>query len=178
MIERFHRIGGQPPFTTGEMTWDGHVIAWVERELAILGRLGVFTGGEIGVLREYFARLRATLAARPIVLLHGDLQPDHVVVDARGEHVVALLDFADAQPGDPLLDIAVLTLWEEALVEPILAGYPGITDDAETRALIAEYRLLRKLSEVPWLIERGYVEIAARNITAVRAALAGDESPA
>jgi aminoglycoside phosphotransferase (APT) family kinase protein len=171
-----HGIGARPPFSTGETTWDGQIMAWAGRELASLGRLGVFDGDAIGALLGRFARLRAELASRPIVQLHGDLQPEHVLVDVRGERVVALLDFADAQPGDPLLDIAVLTLWDEALAGPILAGYRGIADDAATRALLAEYRLLRHLSEIPWLLERGYGEYATRNVAAVRRALAGGGS--
>jgi aminoglycoside phosphotransferase (APT) family kinase protein len=167
-LERFHRIGALPPFTTGDLTWDGHISAWIERELANLARLEAIAASEIGRLRVRFARLRATLASRPIALLHGDLQPDHVLVDERGEQVVAFLDFADAQPGDPLLDIAVLTLWDEALTQPILAGYSGLPDNLESRDLIAEYRLLRHISEIPWLLERGYTECANRNLNAIR----------
>jgi aminoglycoside phosphotransferase (APT) family kinase protein len=178
LLARFHGVGAQPPFTMGEMTWDGQILAWIERELASLRRMDVFSVGETGRLRDRFVRLRPTLAARPIALLHGDLQPDHILVNASGDRVVALLDFADAQPGDPLLDIAVLTLWDEALVEPLLAGYPGLADDNETRVLIAGYRLLRNVSGIPWLLERGYADHAARNVAAVRDCLTGGATPA
>jgi len=176
LLERFHRLGAEPPFSTGELAWDEHVLAWMRSELASLRRFEVFTGDEIGILFARFERLRPMLATRPIVLLHGDLQPVHVLVDPSGERVVALLDFAEAQPGDPLLDIAVLTLWHKVLTGPILAGYAGLADDAETRALLAEYRLMRNVSEIPWLLERGYDEYAVRNIEAVRLALSGGKS--
>jgi aminoglycoside phosphotransferase (APT) family kinase protein len=168
LLARFHHLGAHPPFSTGERTWDRHVLGWIERELASMSTFDVLSASEIDTLRTRLFRLCATLTSRPIALLHGDLQPDHILVDERGERVVALLDFADAQPGDPLLDIAVLTLWDEALTAPILAGYPGFTDDTATRDLIAEYRLLRHISEIPWLLERGYIEYANRNIVAVR----------
>lgn len=171
LLARFHRLGARPPFATGRATWEEHIAAWAERELARLDRLGILRDEQIAALRQSFADQRDRLAARPIALLHGDLQPAHIIVDRRGERVVALLDFADAQPGDPLLDIAVLTLRDGALIGPVLAGYGQIADDAATRALLATYRLLRHLAEVPWLLERGFTALAARNIAAIDAVL-------
>jgi aminoglycoside phosphotransferase (APT) family kinase protein len=171
LLARFHHLGAHPPFATGERTWDQHILVWMERELASMSTFGVLAASEFDTLRTHRDRLCATLTSRPIALLHGDLQPVHVLVDEPGERVVALLDFAEAQPGDPLLDIAVLTLWDEALTAPILASYPGLTDDTATRDLIAEYRLLRHISEIPWLLERGYTEDANRNIVTVRESL-------
>jgi aminoglycoside phosphotransferase (APT) family kinase protein len=168
LLARFHRIGAHPPFSTGARTWDQHVLVWIERELGSVGMFDALSASEIEMLRTHLFRLCTTLTSRPIALLHGDLQPVHLLVDERGERIVALLDFAEVQAGDPLLDIAVLTLWDEALTAPILAGYPSLTDDTATRDLIAEYRLLRHISEIPWLLERGYTEYADRNIVAVR----------
>jgi aminoglycoside phosphotransferase (APT) family kinase protein len=175
-LARFHRLGAQPPFADGELRWEAFVLARVARELASLRRLRVLDDGECGAIRRRFDRIGPDLARRPVVLLHGDLQPDHVIVDARTSRVVALLDFADAQPGDPLLDIAVLTLWERGLAGPVLAGYGSIDDGVETQRLLAHYRLLRFLGEVPWLLERGYDELAARSTGAIKAALAAWES--
>ncbi len=47
-------------------------------------------------LQEIFDRLKSLLAQRPVVLLHGDLQTDHILVDSQTEKVLAFLDFADA----------------------------------------------------------------------------------
>jgi aminoglycoside phosphotransferase (APT) family kinase protein len=171
-LARFHRLGAEPPFADGQLRWEAFVLAAVERELASLRHLRVLDDGECGAIRRRFDQIRGDLAARPVVLLHGDLQPDHVIVDPQAARVVALLDFADAQPGDPLLDIAVLTLWDRALAGPVLAGYGGIDNGAETRRLLAHYWLLRYLGEVPWLLERGFDELAARSAAAIRAALA------
>ena len=122
-------------------------------------------------LQEIFDRLKSLLAQRPVVLLHGDLQTDHILVDAQTEKVLAFLDFADAQPGDPLLDIAVLTLWDKGLTDLFLEGYIGIENNEETRQLLSLYRLLRHLAEIPWLLERGFKEYAERDIIAVRDSL-------
>ena len=103
------------------------------------------------------------------MLLHGDLQTAHILIDPQTEHVLAFLDFADAQPGDPLLDIAVLTLWDHGLTDFLLEGYGGIAGNEETQQLISLYRLLRHLAEIPWLLERGFKALAERNIMALRA---------
>ena len=170
-IARFHRLDARPPFADGHRHWDAFVLARADRELAALRQLGVLAEEEVADLRGRFDRLRPRLVARPIALLHGDLQADHIIVDPEGERVIAFLDFADAQPGDPLLDIAILTLWEKRLTEPILEGYGGIDDDAETRQLLAHYRLLRLLGEVPWLLARGFADQAGRSLAAIREAL-------
>lgn len=172
-LARFHRLGAKPPFATGALRWDEQVLAWAGRDLAGLGRSGVLAGDEIAALWGRFVAARDRFAARPVALLHGDLQPVHVLVAARGGRVVALLDFVDTQPGDPLHDLAVLTLWDAALTAPLLAGYATIPDDAATRALLADYRLLRQIGEVPWLLERDFAAYADRDIAAIRAALAG-----
>lgn len=51
------------------------------------------------------------------MLLHGDLHTDHILIESQTEKVLAFLDFADAQPGDPLWDIAVVTLWDNGLTD-------------------------------------------------------------
>lgn len=173
LMARFHQLGARPPFSTGHETWDRHILVWAGRELASLARYGLLDADQVATLRQWFARQRARLAARPVALLHGDLQPAHVLVDRHGERVAGLLDFADAQPGDPLLDIAVLTLWDHALARPVLEGYGLLADDAEVRELLATYRLLRHVGEVPWLLERGFADLAARNVAAIHALLDG-----
>src|SRR6266704_3398534 len=107
-------------------------------------------------LQEIFDRLKSLLAQRPVVLLHGDLQTAHILVDPQTEKVLAFLDFADAQPGDPLLDIAVLTLWDPGLTDFLLEGYSGMANTEETKQLLSLYRLLRHLAEIPWLLERRF----------------------
>ena len=175
-LARFHRLGAQPPFADGQSRWEAFVLARVERELASLRHLRVLDDGECGAIRRRFDQIGPDLAKRPVALLHGDLQPDHVLVDPRTARVVALLDFADAQPGDPLLDIAILSLWDRGLAGPVLAGYGSLDNGAETQQLLAHYRLWRFLGEVPWLLERGYGELAARSTAAIKAALATWES--
>ena len=128
--------------------------------------------GDVGIeLQENFDHRKSLLAQRPIVLLHGDLQTEHILVDSQTEKVLAFLDFADAQPGDPLWDIAVVTLWDNGLTDLLLEAYNSIEKNEETEQLISLYRLLRHLTEIPWLLERAFNKFAKRNITAINDSL-------
>lgn len=170
-VARFHRLGAHPPFADGQRRWEDFILSWAERELASLRRLGVLDDGEIGDLWRRFDQLRNDLIGRPVVLPHGDLQPDHLLVAPEGTSILALIDFADAQPGDPLMDIAVLTLWDRGLAAPVLAGYGIIDNDPLTQRLLTHYRLLRLLGEVSWLLERGFNELAERSTVTIKAVL-------
>jgi aminoglycoside phosphotransferase (APT) family kinase protein len=165
---RFHTIGAQPPFAGGQQHWDDFILWWVHDELEKVKRFEVFDYVQMIELQEHFDHLKPLLAQRPIVLLHGDLQTEHILVDSQTEKGLAFLDFADAQPGDPLLDIAVVTLWDHGLTDLLLEAYSGIEKNEETKQLLALYRLLRHMTEIPWLLERGFKEHAERNITAVQ----------
>lgn len=172
-LVRFHQIGARPPFSGGQQRWDDFIAWWSSKEIASLAQLNLFSQSDITQLQQRFVALRPALSQRPTVLLHGDLQAAHILVDEQTDAVTAFLDFADAQPGDPLLDIAVLTLWDQALAAPVLLGYFGAAPTAETHHLIEHYRLLRHIAEAPWLTQRGFTDLAERNVAAIRRALAG-----
>ncbi len=167
-LQRFHSLEAQPPFSGGQQQWDAFIFWWRCEELEKVKRLGVFEPWQISKLQAQFDHLQPLLEHRPIVLLHGDLQPVHILIDPQTEHVQAFLDFADAQPGDPLLDIAVLTLWDHRLTERLLEGYGSIVYTEETQQLLSFYRLLRQMAEIPWLLERGFKAMAERNIVALK----------
>ena len=112
--------------------------------------------------------MESLLVDRPIVLLHGDLQAEHILINRQNQRVLAFLDFVDTQPGDPLLDIGVLSLWDVALADKVLEGYTGIENNEQTQQLLSLYRLLRHIAEVPWLLNRGFRELANRNVKAIR----------
>src|SRR6266567_1860738 len=158
-LQRFHDIGAHPPFSGGQQHWDAFISWWANHEIEKVKRLDVLD------------HLQPLLVQRLIVLLHGDLQAEHILVDSQTEKVLAFLDFADAQPGDPLMDIAVVTLWDYGLADLLLDGYSSIENNEETRQLLSLYRLLRHLAEIPWLLERGFKESAERDIIAVQDSL-------
>ncbi|MGQ7295038.1 aminoglycoside phosphotransferase family protein [Quadrisphaera sp. KR29] len=81
---------------------------------------------------------------------HGDLQPDHVFVE--GGRVTGVIDWSAAGPGDPALDVAVLTLGHPEHLADVLAGYGEAVDTNLVRAWWA----YRCLTAVPWLAEHGF----------------------
>ena len=96
------------------------------------------------------------------------MQAQHILVDQEVAKALAFLDFADAQPGDPLMDFAVLTLWNDEMSDSLLKGYQTIENTQETQNIISHYRLLRHLAEIPWLHKRDPNDLEKRNIVAVK----------
>jgi aminoglycoside phosphotransferase (APT) family kinase protein len=81
---------------------------------------------------------------------HGDLQLDHVIVD--GDEVTGVLDWSEAGPGDPLYDLATLTLGHEEHLGDVLSGY-GADVDLD---VIRGWWALRSLGNIRWLLEHGF----------------------
>jgi aminoglycoside phosphotransferase len=89
------------------------------------------------------------------VFIHGDLQITHVFVD--GDRVTGIIDWSEAAPGDPMFDLAILTLGHEERLDDLLAGYGasggGVVVD---RDVIRAWWSLRSLVASRWLIEHGF----------------------
>ncbi|UZN03780.1 phosphotransferase family protein [Cellulomonas sp. S1-8] len=94
----------------------------------------------------------AEAALRPWepAFIHGDLQITHVFVD--GDEVTGVIDWSEAAPGDPMLDLAVLTLGHEERLEDLLVGYGTGAD----RDVVRAWWSWRSLVAVRWLIEHGF----------------------
>lgn len=82
--------------------------------------------------------------------IHGDLHLEHVFVD--GDEITGIIDWSEARQGDPLYDLASLTLANEDHLDEVIAGY-GIEIDRE---LIRGWWAWRCLVAVRWLVENGY----------------------
>jgi aminoglycoside phosphotransferase len=104
--------------------------------------------------RDVIARNRqvAEAALRPWrpVFAHGDLQVDHVFIDAN--EVTGVVDWSEAGQGDALYDLAVLTIGHEEHLADVVAGYGTDVDVDVMRA----WWSWRSLVAVRWLIEHGY----------------------
>lgn len=75
-------------------------------------------------------------------LLHGDLEGGHVFVDAAGDYR-GLIDFGQAQAGDPRWDLARVPLWDgEDALDALLDGYGRDTLGAGDRELLFPLYLL------------------------------------
>ena len=84
------------------------------------------------------------------VFTHGDLQITHVFVD--GDEITGVLDWSEAGQGDPLYDLATLTLGHEERLGEVVAGY-GTDVDLD---VIRGWWSLRSLLGIRWLIEHGF----------------------
>jgi aminoglycoside phosphotransferase (APT) family kinase protein len=114
---------------------------------------------------EHNRRL-AQLVLRPYtkVFAHGDLQPDHIFVT--DDQVTGVIDWSGAGPGDPMYDLAVLTLGHPEHLEDVAVGYgEGIDLD-----VIRGWWSYRSLTAIPWLVEHGFGPAETYPETAVLAA--------
>ena len=84
------------------------------------------------------------------VFTHGDLQISHVFIDR--DEVTGVLDWSEAGQGDPLYDLAILTLGHEEHLGDLLAGYGTDVD----LAVIRGWWSMRSLLGMRWLIEHGF----------------------
>jgi fructosamine-3-kinase len=161
-VRRAHDRGGRPPFGTGfggfnpsRPTWRSFFELFADEMLSACER-------DLGLPREVGDRIRdglratAGLDAPLIVWCHGDLQPEHVLVDPSTDRVTAIIDWADHGPGDFVWDVAVLTIDHSEHREPFLHGYgatPAQRDALD--ALLPLYSAVRLLGEAGWLAEHG-----------------------
>ena len=84
------------------------------------------------------------------VFTHGDLQINHVFVDA--DEITGVIDWSEASRGDALFDLATLTLGHEEHLGDVVAGYGTDVDLGVIRA----WWSLRSLLAVRWLVEHGF----------------------
>ncbi|NNG15944.1 MAG: phosphotransferase [Gemmatimonadales bacterium] len=84
------------------------------------------------------------------VFTHGDLHVEHVFIE--GDQITGIIDWSEASQGDPLFDLATLTLGHEEHLEDVIAGYGTDVD----HDLIRAWRAWRCLVAIRWLSENGY----------------------
>lgn len=71
------------------------------------------------------------LSSETPVVCHNDLGPPNVVLDDNG-HLIGILDWDDASPGDPLDDLTHAAWWFVPMVHPELATELGATSATAT----------------------------------------------
>lgn len=119
----------------------------LERECAWLLAHGVLPAE---VVHRNRAIAEPALRSRPPAFVHGDLQITHVFVE--DDQVTGVIDWSEAGPGDPMFDLAVLTLGHEERLDDLLAGYGPGAD----REVVRAWWSLRSLTASRWLIEHGF----------------------
>lgn len=138
-----------------------------------------------GATPEWLARLEAWLADLPPLggpghrprLLHADLTHDHLMVaqvDGRWR-LVGVIDWADAQAGDPLYDLAVLAVFlsqgRPTVGRALRRGY-GLADDEVTARRLLDNALLHRFGHITAILRRAHGR-PAEDLDELQAALWG-----
>ena len=108
-----------------------------------------------------FDTLRPLFRNRGDHFMLQDGRPEHFIV--RGDKIVGLIDLHDAQPGDGVMDLGVIGVFDEDLLANILKGYA--MDTAEQEAvdqLTPFYIFLRRLAAAEWHGRSGSPDIATQ----------------
>lgn len=119
----------------------------LDRECSWLVGNGVVDGATVEAVRS---NAEGALVSTDSTFIHGDLQAAHVLVD--GDIVTGVIDWEDAEVGDPHYDIAVLTVGHDEHLDDVLTGYGADLDVDVIRA----WHAYRRLVSVRWMIEHGY----------------------
>jgi aminoglycoside phosphotransferase (APT) family kinase protein len=171
-LRRVHAL--DPPSSSGggfapiRDSWAATIEAEVEEELEKCVHEHGLDPTQADRVRGTIADAHDELAAAPPSWYHGDLQPDHVIVDPRSGEIVAIIDWSDHGNGDGAWDIAVLNLDDDSRLDALLDGYN--TDVAERERLarmLPLYRLVRWLGETRWLAEHGFAKDAVNALAHV-----------
>lgn len=126
---------------------DPSVRAELEAECELLVANGLLPAGLVARNRTV---AEAAFRAFTPAFTHGDLQISHVFTD--GDRITGVLDWSEAGHGDPMFDLATLTLGHEDRLADLLAGYGPVADPDAIRA----WWSLRSLLNVRWLAEHGF----------------------
>ncbi len=131
--------------------WPGRTLeelrSRLETECELLTRNGILPVDLVTRNRQV---AEAALREWTPAFTHGDLQVDHVFID--DDEVTAVLDWSEASQGDPLYDLAVLTLGHEEHLGDVIAGYGAAVDLDVVRG----WWSWRSLVAIRWLVEHGF----------------------
>ena len=123
---------------------------------------------EVQVIRAFLTELAAEVKpTRPTALVHGDLDGQHILWEAKTEQV-NIIDFSDRSIGDPALDFAALFAYGHGFTERVLKRYRGSRAEGILRRSELYFRrmpietMADALHGYPCTFEEGYAEFRAR----------------
>jgi aminoglycoside phosphotransferase (APT) family kinase protein len=169
-LSRVHALVPDDPrpgggFAPARATWAEAIEAEADEELTRWADEGWLDDSAVSRIRDAIVGARPELLASPPSWYHGDLQPDHVLVDASTGEIAAIIDWSDQGCGDAAWDLAVLTLDDLEHLDDVLDGYNADPSERErVTQMVPFYRLVRWLGEARWLYDHGFAEEAANAI--------------
>ena len=132
-----------------------HVEEWHEREMRRSSDNGLLTMAHRHAIHGLLSPVWQAMAEAPQCLVHGDAQAEHFLIGP-DRRIAAVVDFADAHVGDPVCDLAVLTLDHPGQLDAVLSGYrPARSTRERIAALIEPYRILRRVAAANWMRDNG-----------------------
>ncbi len=163
-LRRLHALGSSATFGDGfgghdpaHGSWREFFDAFTETRLSDCTRDCDLPDDQANRIRTSVRNIASLLDRPDVGWCHGDLQPDHVLIDPATERVASIIDWSDHGSGDIGWDIAVLTLDHDAHLEDLLDGYNASTDLRHAlQELLPVYRVLRYLGEAHWLASHNY----------------------
>jgi Ser/Thr protein kinase RdoA (MazF antagonist) len=161
-VRLVHDLGAGPPFGNGFGGFDRSLPDWRSFfELFADTMLGDCER-DLGLRLAQGDAIRAELFGSDgldtphVVWCHGDLQPEHVLVDPATDRVNAIIDWSDNGAGDFGWDVAVLTL-DGAPRDALLEGYRATPEQrAALDALLPLYSVVRLAGEACWLARHSF----------------------
>jgi aminoglycoside phosphotransferase (APT) family kinase protein len=164
LLRRLHSLPAGPPFRS-HPTYLGYLAEWLDEELTWWTSSGRDRAVRAPAVRDWFRRLGPVLAERQTTLTLLDGRPEHFIVS--GGRLAGLIDPADAAPGDPLMDLAVMETNDPGLLAGVLAGYdPDRTERRALAEVLPFYTLLRRLTSIRWNTENNADLALARRFQA------------
>ena len=156
-----------------EVGWPGDPLPWAARWTALGDRLSrevvPLLEAPQDVERAVAVVGRAVDAARgagAAGIAHGDLGGENVHLDPSSGAIVGVLDWDDAAPGDPALDLAALRAHAEPwLTAALLEQDPSL---AELHARADAYLAAFPLQEALWGLDSGDDQAVARGLAPYR----------
>jgi aminoglycoside phosphotransferase (APT) family kinase protein len=152
-----------------QRNWQDHFRWWADHERDQLLAHNSWPATAVDQMHRYLSATFADMGAPALHLLHGDCQADHYLVTPGSSRIAGMLDFGDAVLGDPVWDLAILTLGAPGMLHEVLRGYqPDPSTERRTYDLLSAYQLIRRLGSASWMREHGQPHVpdleAARHI--------------
>jgi len=180
VLRRLHGLAW--PAGAGSASWSGrswpdHFRWWTDHERDQLLTDGSLPAPVVQEMHRYLSTTFSDMDQPELHLLHGDCQTDHYLVTTGSPHIAGILDFGDAILGDPVWDLAILTLEAPDMLPELLRGYrPQASTERRAQELLPAYQLIRRLGSATWMREHG--QPPAPDLEAALHILERRESPA
>lgn len=128
---------------------------WTESEMTRSRENGLLSAAQRRAVRGLLDPVWRNMPEAKPCLVHGDAQADHFLVGP-DRRIAGVVDFGDVHLGDPVTDLAVLTLLHPGQLEAVLTGYrPSRSTRERIKALIEPYRILRHVAVANWKANNG-----------------------